>query len=238
MTLLLPPNHLEAYTGMKPLLYDLFCGAGGAAVGYRRAGFKVIGVDNRPQKNYPFEFIQMDALEFLQEIIDGKRPKSDAIHASPPCQSSSRVVLRNRRKSYPMLIEPTRHLLTQIAIPYVIENVVGAALRPDIRLCGQFFGLQTFRHRWFETNWDSVTPLHEKHNGKTSTGTLAAYHTLEKAPYITVAGHAFRVRDGKIAMKIDWMTGYELTQAIPPVYTKFIGNQLKEVLGFDTSSFS
>ena len=31
-------------------------------------------------------------------------------------------------------------------------------------------------------------------------------------------------------MGIDWMTWKELTQAIPPAYTEFIGKQLMEVL--------
>lgn len=137
----------------KPRLLDLFCGAGGAAMGYHRAGFEVVGVDLKPQKHYPFEFHQADALEFLAE--HGR--EFDVIHASPPCQAHTS--LKNLHdKDYPELIEPTRRLLEKTGLPYIIENVVGAPLRNPILLCGSSFGLRVRRHRLFESNWFLIAP--------------------------------------------------------------------------------
>src|SRR5512146_2584663 len=108
---------------MKPRLLDLFCGAGGAAVGYHRAGFEVVGVDIRPQPNYPFEFIQADALDILRWDWPERRfGRLDAIHASPPCQTYTKAQ-KLQGNDHPDLIGPTRRLLEQTGLPYVIENV-------------------------------------------------------------------------------------------------------------------
>src|SRR3990167_3259097 len=132
-----------------PRLLDLFCGAGGSAVGYSRAGFDdIVGVDNRPMPRYPFTFVQADALEYVAE--HGR--EFDAIHASPPCQGYS--VMRNlpwlKAKEYPLLIEPTRELLEAFGKPWIIENVMGAKLRAGW-LCGTMFDLPIFGHRYFES---------------------------------------------------------------------------------------
>ena len=138
---------------MKPRLLDLFCGAGGAAMGYSRAGFEVVGVDINPQKNYPFEFRQADAMEFLDDL-DGLEGYA-AVHASPPCQaySAGSRMRTGSAKVHPKLIEPIRDSLELLDISYVIENVVGAPLRRDFVLCGSMFDLPVRRHRIFETNW-------------------------------------------------------------------------------------
>src|SRR5512140_2399640 len=105
---------------MKPILLDLFCGAGGAAMGYHRAGFDVVGVDIKPQPHYPFEFHQADALTFPLAGFD-------AIHASPPCQAYSAMrTTWNARNDHPDLLPPTRAMLEAANIPWVIENVPGA----------------------------------------------------------------------------------------------------------------
>jgi DNA (cytosine-5)-methyltransferase 1 len=129
-------------------LLDLFCGAGGAGMGYHRAGFTVIGVDLNPQPHYPFEFHQADALTFP---LDGY----DAIHASPPCQHYSKMSLckPGLADTYPDLVEPTRQRLAAAGVPYIIENVEGAPLIEPTRICGSGLGMRLQRHRLFETNW-------------------------------------------------------------------------------------
>jgi DNA (cytosine-5)-methyltransferase 1 len=141
-------------------LLDLFCGAGGAAEGYRRAGFEVVGVDINPQPHYPFEFIQGDALRML-ELCGGMQLDKgfDAIHASPPCQAFT-AYQRTGVPSidHPDLIEIVRWLLRNTGVPWVIENVTGAPLQNPIQLCGTGFGLKVQRHRLFETNFPLMSP--------------------------------------------------------------------------------
>jgi DNA (cytosine-5)-methyltransferase 1 len=129
----------------KPRILDLFCCAGGVAVGYSRAGFDIVGVDIDPQPHFPFEFIQADAL-----TLDMKFLRSfDAIHASPPCQSYSDLAKRNRNAhEWPRLIEPVREILIKSGKPYVIENVEGAPLLNPVVLCGTMFkGLRVLRQQ-------------------------------------------------------------------------------------------
>lgn len=203
----------------RPVIADLFCGAGGAGMGLHRAGFEVVGFDVEPQPRYPFTFQQADALTV---DLSG----FDAVWASPVCKAFTNITLRSRRASYVNDIPATRRLLQASNLPYIIENVPGAPLRDHVTLCGQAFSLRVFRHRWFESSECLLVPPHERHNGHTSTAAIAAYHTFAKGDYLTVAGHAFRTADGAVAMGIDWMTRSELAQAIPPIYSKFLGAQL------------
>ncbi len=207
-------------------LLDLFCGAGGCAMGYSRAGFDVVGVDLAPQPNYPFEFHQGDALEYLA----AHGAEFDVIHASPPCQAfsvSTAVHGKAGRSKHKNLIPSTRQLLVDAGRPYIIENVNGAPLaRGSIMLCGMMFGLRVLRHRLFETRDFLFSPPHPRHPKGMLTNSHRAYDRGE-SPYVCVVGHNFSRPEGEKAMGIDWMRSRrELSQAIPPAYTEYLGKQL------------
>ena len=223
---------------MKPRLLDLFCGAGGAAMGYSRAGFEVVGVDIAPQKNYPFEFHQADAMTYPLEGFD-------AIHASPPCQGYS--IMRNlpwmRDREYELLIEPTRARLLASGVPWVIENVMGARLKAGW-LCGQQFGLPIFRHRYFESSVLWLSPPHYPHQGSIRDGRTLGGRAREMVVKRRKTGQAYgfdgpgaAVGHGNMgglsardALGVPWMDRHGATQAIPPAYTEFIGKQLLAAL--------
>lgn len=233
-------------------LLDLFCGAGGAAVGYHQAGFEVVGVDNRPQPRYPFEFIQADALGFLDA---GGWQGFDAIHASPPCQAYSKMRFMWNAREYPDLVGISRVMLRETRLPYVIENVPGAPMQDYIVLCGSMFGLgcegaELRRHRLFEVNPPLLLTPACNHNWKRQTIMVCGHaggwsHRVRLAAQSAVigvyGGHGrnrrrrlngqnFPVEARRQAMGISWMTGAELSQAIPPAYTKYIGEALMRVL--------
>lgn len=210
------------------ILLDLFCGQGGAASGYSEAGFDIIGIDIKPQPNYPFTFIQADALTLPIDLN-----KIDAIHASPPCQSYS-TMNNGRGSTHPALIDDTRKLLSSTNLPYIIENVMGARKEmPDAELLhGGMFDIRTTRPRLFETNWRYLPPKkcprpkdplgiygHHEQNGrvlwrrKDGTAQLAA--TLKQAQEI---------------LSMPWADWRGVCEAVPPVYTKHIGQQLMEIL--------
>ena len=212
----------------KPLMLDLFCGGGGAAVGYHRAGFDVVGVDIKKQPHYPFEFFQADAVHFLESAI-ANDVRFDAIHASPPCQHHSALAAgtNGNRHDYPELIERSRERMLQAGVPYVIENVVGAPLRQPVRLCGEMFGLQVIRHRLFETNWPLQVPPHPPHRGRVA---RCRHGEWFDGPYYAVygtGGGKGTAKQWQEAMGIDWLPyKYELAEAIPPAYTEHIGVQM------------
>lgn len=210
----------------RPLLLDLYCGAGGAAVGYHRAGFDVLGVDCDPQPNYPFPFLQADALQFLTTPAV---KAFDAIHASPPCQHYTPLGALHPDKVYPDLVAATRAGLDALRLPYVIENVMAAPLLKDraITLCGGMFGLRTYRHRRFESNRLLMQPAHPPHVIRTAT--KRRRELWNQGWHVSITGDV-GTYVGPEAMGIDWMTGNELCQAIPPAYTEYIGGQLLEHL--------
>lgn len=215
--------------GDEMKLLDLFCCAGGAAMGYHRAGFEVVGVDIKHQPHYPFPFILGDAVDILIRMLAGEKflasdgnwygiDDFDAIHASPPCQAYTAMqnICKNGH-NHPDLVEPIRKLLINSNKPFVIENVIGAPIRIDLLLCGSMFGLKIIRHRIFESNIEMpiLTPT--------------CHHDDVYDPWHK-DGVGQREKLLK-AMKIDWfMTRPEVREAIPPAFTEFIGKHLIEVL--------
>jgi DNA (cytosine-5)-methyltransferase 1 len=195
----------------KPLLYDVFCGAGGATKGYQRAGFRVIGIDNKPQKHYCGDgFILMDAIEFLSRYLAGEFPRAAAFAASPPCQRYSAITKQHGKSvvnSHPDLIEPIRSLFLATGKPFVIENVVNAPLLHPVMLCGSMFNLHSGefylqRHRLFECSW-----------GLQNLKMKCAHPGTVLSVYGHAGGNSCRdhrkfgyFADWRIGMGIDWMT--------------------------------
>ena len=221
-------------------LLVLYCKAGGASKGYADAGFEVVGIDIKKQKRYPFEFIQADCLETLQDL-DYLRT-FDVIAASPPCQTHSRTKhLRDAQGGTTTkvdLIPQTREALIASGKPYVIENVPGAPLIKPVQFCGSSFGLKVRRHRLFESNLELTGSVcKHKEQGK-PIGVYGAMNDtaqgLDKTTgkYVIGGSTAKTVEEARQAMGIEWMIWGELVEAIPPVYTQTIGKQLIDLLGF------
>lgn len=197
-------------------ILDLFCGAGGAAMGLHKVfpEAEIIGVDNRPQSRYPFSFTLGDAMTFS---LDGY----DFIWASPPCQHYTSMLnhgLTDRSK-HPDLVGLTRERLLSSNTPYVIENVPGSPLLNPIMLCGETFNLRVTRHRLFESSFPLTQPDHPAHRG----------HHIRKQHdggyYYRIYGHETGKASWGAAMDINWMRSPELAQAVPPAYSEYIARQ-------------
>jgi DNA (cytosine-5)-methyltransferase 1 len=207
---------------MPRKLLDLFCGAGGASMGYARAGFEVTGMDIKHGKRYPFKYIRKDVMELRPEDLE----EYDVIHASPPCQTfSSTRHLRNaqgKTTSKQDLLAQVRSFLVVSGKPYVIENVKGAPLIDPVQVCGSAFGLKVRRHRLFESNMPlRGTECHHSQQGRP----VGIYGSMRDE--IPGGGHTAKtMSEAKDAMGIEWMIWSELVEAIPPDYTHHIGLQL------------
>ena len=191
-------------------------------MGYHRAGFEVVGVDIKPQPHYPFEFHQADALTFP---LNG----FDAIHASPPCQDHS-LLHRNYGAAghgTAWMLNETLAALHAQERPWVVENVVGAPLPSAIELCGASFGLGASgldlnRHRRFQMSFYVLAPPCQHRPGKT----IGVYGNGTNAWHRAKLGRNLTIAEQREAMGIDWMSRAELSQAIPPAYTEWIGHRL------------
>lgn len=211
-------------------------------MGYHQAGFDVVGVDRRPQPRYPFKFIEADVLTLAADFI----ASFDAIHASPPCQAHTAMKTMHNAKEHPDLVGPTRAMLVASGRPWIMENVVGAPLKSPILLCGTMFGLgvedaELQRHRLFETSFPILLVPQCQHGDRDVVGVYGGHvRNRRRARTIGIYGEGardsrrkfdkgvpdFTADQGREAMGTPWMTLAEMSQAIPPAYTKWLGEQL------------
>lgn len=220
----------------RPLLLDLYCGAGGAGHGYHLAGFDVIGVDLYPQPRYPYRFIRYDAVEFCRRYGAGY----DVIHASPPCKVHTTLKAFSGPQ-WTNMIPATRAALHSTRRPWIMENVPGAPLRSPVVLCGSSFDLGVRRHRLFETTLPLTgAPCDHRGQAARSPGyPVKRYHSgrpvVTVSPVVGVFGRGQGLGPGEIelwkrAMGIGWMTRDEMREAIPPAYTQWLGEQAIAVI--------
>jgi DNA (cytosine-5)-methyltransferase 1 len=212
---------------VKPRALDLFCCAGGAGMGLHRAGFEVVGVDIQAQQNYPFEFHQADALEYPLAGFD-------FIWASPPCQDYSALKgLAGERR--PRLIRQVRSRFVAAGVPWAIENVVGSELHGPITLCGSMFGLGVWRHRQFEMSCPPLFTPQCQHalcpKPVDVTGTGGEFTGIRKKIGGGVSRKPRNLAHAREVMGIDWMNRRELSQAIPPAFAEFVGQEaMKQII--------
>ena len=203
-------------------LLDLFCGAGGAGEGYHLAGFEITGVDKYLQPKNPHCFVQADALEFLES--QGK--DFDVIHASPSCQFYTKASKQWRKMGYqyPDMIAKVREVLQRTGKYWIIENVPGSPLQNPILLNGSVFGINVHRPRYFETNFPLMQPV------VPPMFPVKMGRPIREGDTVQPVGHFSGVRYAAKKMGLPWMGQKELAQAIPPVYTKWIGEQLMKLI--------
>jgi hypothetical protein len=224
----------------RPRLLDLFSCAGGAAVGYHRAGFAVDGCDIADRPNYPFPYHRGDALAYLADLIEsGEIRRYVFVHVSPPCQHGCALTVGTNASqgwggTHVDLVAPVRDLLERTGLPYVIEQPNGRArIRKDLTLCGEMFGLGVIRHRNFELGgWTAVRPAHVPHRGRVRGYRHGRFYD---GPYVAAYGNGGgkpSVPELQTAMGITWTdVREELTEAIPPAYTEWIATQFLALEG-------
>lgn len=204
----------QRFVSRRPSCLDLFCCAGGAAMGLHRAGFDVTGIDIKHQPRYPFAFVQGNAL-------NADLSRYDFVWASPPCQAHSTLTKLTSRRNNLDLIPETRAKLKAWGGPYIIENVTPKVLQNPVMLCGTNFGLLVARHRYFESNLPLTGHTTCDHRGK-SLVTVLTKSCRRIGDMRGPSSHAI----GKVAMGVDWMTQFELGEAIPPHFSEYLGRQI------------
>lgn len=217
--------------GEKLRLLDLYSCAGGAARGYQLAGFHVTSVDINPQPRcIADEFVQANVLELDPAWV----ASFDAIHASPPCQFHTAMKTMHNAKEHEDLIPQTRAMLKASGLPWVMENVSGAPLKDPVMLCGTMFGLgvdgaELQRHRIFETSFPILMTPQCQHGAGRTIGIYGKGCRDSRRKFDKTVPE-FTIEQGRKAMGIDWMTTAELSQAIPPAYTHWLGLRLLEII--------
>ncbi|MET8098457.1 DNA methylase [Streptomyces sp. NPDC005236] len=226
------PTLLPGARALRPRALDLYSCSGGAGTGLARAGFEVDGCDLVDRPNYPFPYHRGDALAYLARLIDSREIRRYAfVHASPPCQDKCTLTVGTNRSqgwgaAHEDLVAPTRALLELTGLPYVIEQPNGRAdIRKDLTLCGEMFGLGVIRHRNFELGgWSIEQPAHVPHRGRVRGYRHGRFYD---GPYVAAYGNGGgkpTVAELQAAMGITWTdVREELTEAIPPAYTEWIG---------------
>jgi len=210
-----------------PILVDLYCRQGGATKGFQDAGFYVIGVDIEEQPRYcGNSFIQADAVQWVRDNHEWIRDNVALVAGSPPCQfySATQRIMQN---DHPDLIGPTRNALLDIGVPYVLENVEDAAphMLSPVRLCGESFGIHTYRHRMFEPGgWFLPEPGHKPHTAKT----VKMGRPVTEGDYYHAVGNFVGVDYVRRDMKVGWMNREGIRECIPPVYTQYIGECFRQ----------
>jgi DNA (cytosine-5)-methyltransferase 1 len=209
-TTLPPPRPTD-----RPAAADLFCCEGGVSTGLIAAGFDVTGFDIKPQPRYPYRFVQADAL-------DVDLSPFEFVWASPPCQAYTRARPHTTRELAPRMVEAVREKLEKWGGPYVIENVPGAPIRPDLKLHGAMFGLPMHRDRWFESNVMLLAPSTRRH---VRDGSLRNGHRT--GHMVSMVGHFAGAPRARKLLGMPWASRYGLAQCIPPQFAEFIGRQVR-----------
>ncbi len=207
------------------LALDLFCCAGGARMGLHQAGFTVTGVDIVERPNYPFAFHRGDAL-------DADLSGFDLVWASPPCQAHTALKHRTG-KEYECFIARTREKLQAWGGAYIIENVMGSPLENPLMLCGSSFGLGVRRHRLFESNM-FLYHLECRHDLQPEPLDVTGTGSRRKGDRLDGKGGNSRkpmgLQEARDAMGMPWATRKEISQAIPPAFSRFLGEQARRIL--------
>jgi DNA (cytosine-5)-methyltransferase 1 len=229
---------------VRPRLLDLFCCEGGASRGYAEAGFEVVGVDVDPQPNYPYEFHLADAMTFPLAGFD-------AVTASPPCTGHSTMAAVNGFRGEhgtEWMLHATIDRLASSGKPYVVENVSGARLPGSLTLCGSEFGLTDGeyllkRHRKFVSNILLMGAGGCACRGRRIIGVYGDLSKNDRKATSRVRADGrphgdmrAGVERARRIMRMPWASPHGLTQAIPPAYTRFLGEQLMAHLRMEAAA--
>ena len=225
-------------TNTKPTVLETFTCIGGSALGYAKAGFRVLGVDYEDysipfnkgalQAPEPADMVWAGVLQW-DEALDKYIDQVDVLHASPPCQHYSRMSgsRPGLSETYPDMVAAVRTAFQATGKPWVIENVENSPLDPHITTCGWTMGREVYQHHWWEVGGGLhlVEQPHRKH----VTPASKAGHWVP-GTFVSVAGHCSPIELCRRVMEIDWCNRDGLAEACPPYMAEFIGRQIMETL--------